>query len=79
MGNKVTNKPSNPIPPSPEPSSWKRYIGANAMMHRKAPPDNKIIPTILLVFTGSILAITPEILRPPLMNHNPPMFIGGIL
>ena len=79
MGNKVMNKPSNPIPPSPEPSSWKRYIGANPMMHRKAPPDNKIIPIFLLFFTESFLAVFSKIPGPPLMNHNPPMFTGGVL
>jgi hypothetical protein len=50
-----------------------RFISTNPIMLRMMPPDDKIIPTILLVFTGSFLAIYSKGLRP--MNHA----IGGIL
>jgi hypothetical protein len=39
------------------------------MMLRMTPPDNKIIPTTFLVFTGSFLAISSN---SSLQNHHHP-------
>jgi hypothetical protein len=54
------NQINSPIPPSPRSEPWKRIIKTNPMMPRMIPADNKIIPTILLIFKGSISAIASD-------------------
>ena len=67
------NQINPPIPPSPLSAPSKSFMSNNPTIPRKIPTDNKTIPTILLAFAGSILAMSSE--RLPPVNHN----IVGVL